>query len=320
MKGRVVLVVLVAVLAVASAWALSRSAATMPMMQTAVLRINTSRPGNKFALGAVGLSTETSELETDRLSATHDRLVRLMRLLGPSVLRIGGNSVDLSWWTSTGEPSPQWAISTITPTDLQGLHRLLIATGWQVLLGVDLGHFEPARAADEARWARKILGASLLGVEIGNAPNDYSGKEDNLRSPNYDVDAYLPEAEAYRQAVSAAAPGVAVYGPSAGGTEWLAQIGAAARMFSEITQHFYPSKTCPSTSSATVVAAELLSPEVRQREDEILQMLALASSVAGRPMRIGETNSDSCTSRVSSLCSPALCGHWTGCSVPPAAV
>ena len=103
----------------------------------------------------MGLSTEASELETDHLSAAHDRLVRLMRLLGPSVLRIGGNSVDLSWWDSDGEPPPPWATSTVTPADLATLRGLLTATGWRVLLGVDLGHFEPVRAADEARYARR---------------------------------------------------------------------------------------------------------------------------------------------------------------------
>jgi hypothetical protein len=299
MKGRLVLAALAVVLVAACTWALTRSSATVSIMraQSALLSIDTSQPGNEFTFGAIGLSTETRELSTDHLSAAHGRLVRLMRLLGPSVLRIGGGTVDLSWWTSSGEPPPPWATSTITPADLDALHGLLSATGWRVILGVDLGHFEPARAANEARWAREILGTGLLGVEIGNEPNYYGTQQDNLRSPAYGVAEYLREAEAYRQALSVAAPGVAIYGPALGEIRWLPQIGAAARMFTEITQHFYPIGTCPDTSSATV-AAELLSPEVRQREDEVLQTLATAGSLAGRPTRIGETNSDSCNSRV----------------------
>lgn len=180
---------------------------------------------------------------------------------------------------------------------MSALHGLLLATGWRVILGVDLGHFEPVRAADEARWARKILGAGLLGIEIGNEPNSYGSKKDNLRPSSYDVGEYLREAEAYRQALSDATPGVAVDGPALSETRWLPQIGAAAHIFTEITQHYYPINTCPDATPATAVE-ELLSPEVRQRENEALQTLATVGNLAGRPTRIGETNSDSCSSLV----------------------
>jgi hypothetical protein len=147
-RGRRVLAVFVIVSAAVCTWVWARSAASVPLAPTAVLRVDTSRPGDDFEVGAVGLSTEAEELSSGHLSADHPSLVRLMRLLGPAVLRIGGNSVDLSWWTSSGEPPPPWATNTVTPTDLRVLHGLLTATGWRVLLGVDLGHFEPARAAD----------------------------------------------------------------------------------------------------------------------------------------------------------------------------
>lgn len=280
-------------------------------MPTAILRVDTSRPGNAFDPGAVGLSVEARELETDRLSAAHYRLVRLMRLLGPSVLRIGGGSVDFSWWTSSGEPAPPWAVSTVTPADLSVLHGLLAATGWRVILGVDLGHFEPARAADEARVARQILGADLVGIEIGNEPNGYGNESRKvvLRPPTYGVSEYLREAEAYRQALSAAAPGVAVYGPAlTRETPWLAQIGAAAHMFAELTQHYYPINKCSNTASSfpQPTVAELLSPAVREQEDVFLDALAKAGTVAGRPTRIGETNSVACPGSVDA--SPAFAG------------
>ena len=289
-RGLRVLVVLIAVSAAACTWVWARSSASVPLAPT-------GQPGNVFDPGAVGLSMEASELETGHLSAAHDRLVRLMRLLGPSVLRIGGNSVDFSWWTSTGEPPPPWAISTVTPADLAVLHGLLAAAGWRVLLGVDLGHFEPARAADEARYAQRILGKDLVGVELGNEPNDFGHSGNSLRSPIYAVDEYLREAEAYRQALNIVAPGVALYGPALGQhTTWLTQVGVAARMFRELTQHYYPTGTCPSVpASAPPTAAELLSPVVRLREDEALDVLELAGRVSGRSPRIGETGSITCS-------------------------
>lgn len=311
-RGRRLLTVLVVMLAAAGTWAWGRPAARISLTPTvtrrtarvsstpaATLRADTSRPGNGFALGAVGLSVETRELSRGNLSTGHSSLVRLMRLLGPSVLRIGGNSVDFSWWTSSGESPPAWATSLITPSNLAVLHGLLAATGWKVLLGVDLGHFEPARAADEARYARGILGANLLGIEIGNEPNNYPDKGINLRPSTYTVGEYLREAEAYRRALAAAAPGVAIYGPALTVMPpWLTQMGAAAGIFTELTQHYYPTSTCPSPPSAAVMPptiAGLLSPTVRQQEDMILQTLTSVGSVAGRPTRIGETNGVSCT-------------------------
>ena len=301
-RGRRVLAVLVVVAAAACAcaWAWGRSAATVGSASTAVLTVDTSRPGHDFAVGAVGLSMGTQELSSGHLSTVHARLVRLMRLLGPSVLRIGAGTVDFSWWTSDGEPPPSWATSTVTPADLSALRELLTVTGWRVLLGVDLGHFEPARAADEARYAQQILGADLLGIEIGNEPDEYSNQKINLRPLTYNVDEYLREAEAYRQALGMAVPGVPVYGPATSRTQWLTKMRAAAGMFNQITQHYYPTSTCPHASlSEPPTAAGLLSPAVRQNENEVLEALARAGAITGRPTRIGETNSVSCSGSAS---------------------
>jgi hypothetical protein len=261
-----------------------------------ILAIDARHPGHVFASGAVGLSMEAWELK-GHFSSQHYRVVRLMRLLGPSILRIGGNSVDLSWWTSSGEPPPSWATSTVTPGDLRALQRLLAVTGWRTLLGVNLGHFEPARVADEASYARKIFGARLVGIEIGNEPDDF-GKKPKLRPSTYSVGEYVREADAYRQALSTTAPTVGLYGPALGKTEWLGQMSSAAGIFAGLTQHYYPMNTCAGIGSDAAAreptAAELLSPDVRQQEDAILEELARAGGVSGRPTRIGETNTAAC--------------------------
>lgn len=303
------LAVLIVVLAIPCVWVWARPPAIAPSRSAIpVLEVDTRLPGNTFAPGAVGLSTEDSELGSGRLRAGDYRLVRLMRLLGPAVLRIGGGSVDFSWWSGSGEPSPSWATSTVTPADLAALRGLLVATGWRVLLGVDLGHFEPTRAVDEARHAREILGAHLLGIEIGNEPNDY--REQNrkvpLRSSTYNINEYLREAEAYRQALGAAVPGVAIYGPAtSGGARWLTAMGGAASMFTALTQHYYPaacSLPIPAVPGPTV--PDLLSAELRQHEDVTLATLAQARNLTGRPLRIGETGSGPCNGNSSA--SPAF--------------
>jgi hypothetical protein len=277
-------------------WTRARSDPSVPAVAT--LQIDTGLPGNAFDIGAVGLSTEAFELSSGHLSAEHYRLVRLMKMLGSSVLRIGGNSVDFSWWTSSGEPPPAWATNSVTPADLSTLAGLLAATGWRVLLGVDLGHFEPARVADEARYAKRLLGANLLGIEVGNEPDDF-GRAQKLRAATYSLSEYLREAEAYREVLSSS--GVNVFGPAFGRTEWLTQMGAAARMFTELTLHYYPTSTCTglaATVGSPASATELLMPGVRQQEEETIKALVHAGATVGRPTRIGETNTAACaTSR-----------------------
>lgn len=135
-----------------------------------VLTLQRNHPGKEFAPGTIGLSVEARELATSDLSARDRPLVDMMRQLGPGVLRIGGNSLDSSWWTSANEPAPAWAKSVVVPTDVVRLRTLLKATGWRTILGVDLGHFDPTRAANEAQVAEGILGSGILGFEIGNEP------------------------------------------------------------------------------------------------------------------------------------------------------
>jgi hypothetical protein len=303
------LIILLSIAVIAGVPAGVRPAGAAPVAPVAALKVDTSRLGATFEVGAVGLSVETRELSTGRLNSAHRRLVRLMRLLGPSLLRVGGNSVDISWWTSRGEPAPAWATNTVTPSDLTALRELLAATGWRVLLGVNFGHFAPARVADEARSAHEILGTMLAGFEIGNEPDDFGAPEQGLRAPSYNVRSYLHEAETYRQILSIGAPGVPIYGAALSGTSWLAQIGAGAGIFTEITQHFYPNRDCHLGQSTFAglppAAGGLLSPVVRQRENEVLSALVQASSLTGgRPTRIGETNGFSCAGDPSA--SPAL--------------
>jgi hypothetical protein len=303
LRNRSVLILLIVAIAAigACAWAWARSTTGASRVSAVVLQIDARQRGHYFAAGSVGLSMGSQELSAGHLTAENGRLVRLLRLLGSSVLRIGGNRVDVSWWTSADEAAPTWATNTVTPKDLAALRVLLMVTGWRVLLGLDLGHFEPTRAAEEARYAQRIIGPYLLGVEIGNEPDEFRNTKIGLRPSTYTVDEYRHEAEAYKQAIDAAAPGVSIYGPAMSGTQWLTDLGAGANIFTDITQHYYATSTCPRAplSKPQPTATGLLSLAVRQDENEVLEVLARAGATAGRPTRIGETNSVSCNGSVS---------------------
>jgi hypothetical protein len=266
-----------------------------------VLSLQMAHPGGEFAPGAVGLSIEAKELATADLSATNRPLVEMMRLLGPGVLRIGGNSLDYSWWTDADEPNPAWAKSTVVPADLVRLRTLLKATGWRTILGVDLGHFEPTRAANEAQVAAQILGSRVLGFEIGNEPSDYERPHIDLRSNSYNASNYLGELASYVSAMRATVPTISFYGPDLGSLDsegWLWPVASdPSSPFSSIDIHYYPTHysisrgACERTRVPT--ASELLSPELREREDAALQVMTKAGELAHRNIRISETNDTS---------------------------
>lgn len=236
-----------------------------------------------------------------------------MRRLGPGVLRIGGNTLDHSWWTSDEEQPPTWATNVVTPSDLASLQGLLTATGWRAILGVDLGHYDPARAANEAATAERLLGSRLLGVEIGNEPNAYGTPMVKLRPDSYTVSSYLKELATYRQAIRMAAPQIRLYGPDFSLPTWLPTVASQnGTSFAAITLHYYAapfrvakSGVCEATPVPT--ALELLSPQVREQENATLAALIHGSALAGREARISETNTTpSCHGHVGSYTNPVF--------------
>jgi hypothetical protein len=314
-RPRSALALLLVVLAAALAWALTRRASPEPRVPVAAVTIPTlqfapQKPGTEFSPGAVGLSVDANELSAGRLSVHDASLVRLMQLLGPSLLRIGGDSVDLSWWTSSDEPSPRWATTTTTPADLYTLREMLDATGWHMLLGVDFAHFEPTRAANEALEAQSILGPLLVGVEIGNEPNDYAHESNGkpLRGLGYRPPEYIREADAYKQALNSQVPSLAIYGPASSNAHWLTAMGGAAQMFSVLTDHFYPMEGCSSDPSTGAplepTSTALLSSRTRLLEEETLSELAQARALTSRATLIGETGAGAC--RGNSSASPVF--------------
>lgn len=266
-----------------------------------VLHIERRDRGDKFEPGAIGLSIEASELASGGIDARNRSLVELMRLLGPGVLRIGGDSLDDSWWTADREPAPAWAKSVVTPADLIRLGGLLEAAGWRAILGVNLGHFDPARAADETRSADHVLGPRLLGMEIGNEPSNYGNPDIGLRSSSYGVSEYLHEVDEYARAMRGAVPAIALYGPDLGSfapLSWLQAVASEPSVpFASLDVHYYPTHYSVAHGACAGAPmpspAELLSPEVREREDQALQSIREAGETAHLPTRISETNDSS---------------------------
>jgi hypothetical protein len=156
--------------------------------------------------GAVGTGFAGFSYEKDRIGAgmfdSHDtKLVNLFKLLGPSVLRVGGNLVDIVKWNPKGKGGSD---SEIAPSDVTKFATFIQATGWKVLYGINLKTNTLANAASEAQFAAKALGSNLLAFEIGNEPNFYDSES-----------VYESSFNSYVSAIVAKVPNAMFDGPGA---------------------------------------------------------------------------------------------------------
>jgi hypothetical protein len=167
-RGRCAAGLLAVGVGVATATATGLSA-TSAAASSQVITIAPTTTGTSLNADSVGLSFEASDLALPAFASGN--LASYLKTLGTSVMRIGGNTSDETFWTSTGQTPPSWSIATITPADLTALNTLAKASGWKIILGVNLKQYDPARAADEAEHAVAALGSSLQAIEIGNEPD-----------------------------------------------------------------------------------------------------------------------------------------------------
>ncbi|HEX4725622.1 MAG TPA: glycosyl hydrolase family 79 C-terminal domain-containing protein [Pseudonocardiaceae bacterium] len=216
-----------------------------------------------------------------------------MKTLGSSTVRIGGNTVDQTFWTSKGETAPSWSTATITPADLTALGNLARASGWKVILGVNLKHLDAARAGDEAAHAVTALGSSLRAIEIGNEPDLYPQYSSNTNQ-------FFTDFQSYVAAINKAAPGVAIVGSDAAG----APNGSFQNAFAskekalghpniaELTGHFYPlvSNTC----GGNPTISDLLGTTTRNAEKAVADNMVTQAKNVGVPGVFDEGNSVVC--------------------------
>jgi hypothetical protein len=235
----------------------------------------------------VGLSYEKSQLPSGLFAGTDAPLIALLQLLGPGILRVGGNSVDRTeWYTApTSDASPA---STITTAEVDALSALAKASGWKVIYGVDMKLSTPAIAADEVKYAATSLGASLYGFEIGNEPDLYSA---TAQSSSWSYSIFKTQWEAFASAILAAAGATTpLTGPASAAnySSWTVPFAAdEGSKIGLLTQHYYRGNGQDPSSTVDL----LLTPDPNLgKELDALNGAAQGASVAGG-YRLAECNS-----------------------------
>lgn len=266
-----------------------------------------------------GFSVESADFAHGFL--TEDLLARRLRTLGhEGVIRVGGYSMDLVWpafgaWKDA--PAPAVAIGgTVDQADLDGLKRLVDATGWKVTLGAPLkGVIDPAKLKDpakdpsprlsldqvvaEVKAAYRTLGDDLLAVELGN---EYDNVTTLTGAELYGL------MKQYQAAIKAAVPQahLTMAGPSANTAKTnlrlnefvsaaLADGGTdPAAVLHELASHWYPGSHCGSSNLS--IETLMSAGTVTTTRAKLQGILAEGARLGGRvPSEINESNSASCS-------------------------
>jgi hypothetical protein len=243
-----------------------------------------------IAAGFTGLSYEKSAMCEPLFTAANSDLISLFQLLGPSVLRVGGNSVDECVWTADGQGQ---TAGQIAPADVDALAAFLKQAGWQCIYGINLGGAAtgattPELAAAEVAYVQQKLGSALVGIEIGNECDGY-GAPGSYFAGDWSLAQFEALWGQFRSAILAAAPGVVITGPASGSnvSTWTVPFGEAVtrNSMSLLTQHYY----CGEGNSSSATAANLIAPD--SKLTGCLNLLNTGGTSIGVPYRLAECNS-----------------------------
>ncbi|HZT72792.1 MAG TPA: hypothetical protein VE996_03995 [Terriglobales bacterium] len=221
---------------------------------------------------------------------------RFMRNLGPGVLRLGGNSQDNTCWAQA--PHPAECQATLTAADLRLFAAAARASGWRLILGLNLKQDDPAWAEREVAdgVAKTIPAAAIWALEIGNEPDLFAR---GARPRGYSPQDHVGEFLAYLRALRAnpATRAYAVAGPATC-CRWrnprdlgVFLDGVGANHLALATVHNYAGTVC---GGRALTVAQLLDPARRARFAAAAQALAAAARARGVPLAMAETNSASC--------------------------
>ncbi len=192
-----------------------------------------------------GLSYEKSELTGNLFTSNDVSLISMFSQIAPAVLRVGGNSVDTTCWGGISNKTP------INASDVDAFAGFVnsLPTNWHVIYGINMSVNSPTNCAAEAAYVAKAIGQHLLGFEIGNECDLYSGN--GIRSSSFTYAQFVSQWQALAGAITNTVPGWAITnggngwtltGPASAGNTTGYTIPFATNeegIISLLTQHYY---------------------------------------------------------------------------------
>ncbi len=266
------------------------------------VKVASEKTGTSLPRGIVGLSLEATDLADPNLNGGNAEMVGLLQGLGKPLVRFGGSSVDRRmFWTSTGEPIPSnltgdkpRPVRAVTPADLERVNTLLEAADATVGMTVDLGNYDPARAADMAKYASEIFKTRLVSITVGNEPNGFPTSD--VRPSSWGLKDFTAELQEYAKAIHAVAPNVPLLGPGAYAESWWKPFADTETPQKKILSlHHYPLTSCDAKDPQSApTMGNLLTSRMHDRTLAYQQEAFKVARPAGLEVWIPETGVSAC--------------------------
>jgi hypothetical protein len=259
--------------------------------------------------GFLGFSFEYSALggyagtDPNAVDPVFEQLIRNLAEGGPTVLRIGGNSTDRTWWPVADVSRSPAGYYTLTRSGVEVLAALARATDAHLILGVNLEANSTVEAAAESRAMLAAIPRRLIdGFELGNEPELYGTKwyykrdgENYFSRPrSWNFQSYLSD---YRH-IAAAMGRVPLAGPGVGVFSWMRDLGQFldTEHLAVVTLHRYPLQSCgprPGSPKYPTISNFLSTRASTDLADGLRPYVAIAHAHHVL-VRNGEMNSVSC--------------------------
>ncbi len=299
--------------AIATAGAVDAGSAASAASSSRVVSIGQAPISAPLPSGFLGLSLEYQAVPAyagTNPAAIDPVFEQLIRNLSPGqapILRIGGDSTDLTWWPVPGAPAPAVVTYPLSTNWIQTAAALSNALGAKLILGINLAINSPKLAGAEAQALVSGIGSrSIAALEIGNEPDVYqlfpayetsTGKIRHVRGKGYDFAEFTRQFAAVRQAL----PQLPIAGPALGGSgsgwaEDLGQFINAEPGLSLVTVHQYPLQGCnaPPNSPQYPTITNLLSNNATNGFAHSIDQLLATANDHRLPLRVDELNSVTC--------------------------
>jgi hypothetical protein len=235
---------------------------------------------NNIASDFLGDGVEPYRMcEFVRLYHATPAMANLLMNLGHGIIRFGGGSVDYTHWVPNGTAScDSFNQTTITKALLDSAFNVVKSLGRQATFSINLANGNPATSADEAAYAVKTAGSTLLAIEIGNEPDLNTG---------WDYSQFQSKWEANYNAISAVVPNEPIIGPSLCCNDpwYYSFLSQNASQLAFASNHNYPT----AAENKPTITEFLGAPFMKTSADKI-KSLAAAAHAKGLQFNLNETN------------------------------
>ena len=275
------------------------------------LRVLTTPSGRRIPAGFLGLSMEYTSVERyagQDPAAINPVFVHLIENLTAgqaTVIRIGGDTTDRTWWPVGGITPPPGIKFSLDSRWLNVVRALVRGLRARLILGINLEANSATIAQTEARALVGGLGAAAVrALEVGNEPELYGrfawyraagGSRVTGRPLDYDYPAFSSDFTN----VASVLPSLPLAGPAWGNYSWTGDLGpflGSEPRLGLATLHRYPLQRCfvKPTSARYPTIDNLLAPVASTGLAERFATFAAIAHFHHVPFRLDELNTVSC--------------------------